>query len=127
MRLSPLSIRTRLTLWYSGLLLAILIVISVLGYSVLRWSLIQDLDASLLTVAQVLRDANLPTDGEGADAELDALLRELLGPEFSDKFFQLFDPEGHPEPRSSRQHSRPLQLSPEARANAARGARTVET
>jgi heavy metal sensor kinase len=124
-RLRPLSVRTRLTLWYSGLLLGVLIVISLLGYSVLRWSLIQDLDASLLTVAEVLRDTNLPTDGPDTDA--DAVLRELLGPEFYDKFFQRFDPEGHPEPRSSRQHARALQLSPQARDNAVRGVRTFET
>ena len=122
----PLSVRTRLTLWYSGILLGILIVISLLGYSVLRWSLVQDLDASLLTVAQVLRDtsaAQAPSD----EAETEALLRDLLGPEFYDKFFQLFDPEGHPETGMPRRRSRPLHLSPLARANAARGVRTFET
>ena len=87
MTLRPLSIRTRLTLWYSGILLGILIVISVLGYSVLRWSLLQDLDTSLLTVAQVLRDTSLSTEGPRREAEAEAALRELLGPEFYDKFF----------------------------------------
>jgi heavy metal sensor kinase len=124
--LRPLSIRTRLTLWYSGILLCILVVIGLLAYSVLRWSLIQDLDASLLTVAQVLRDTRLPAEGAGGDADADAMLRELLGPEFYDKFFQLLDPEGRPGPWSSRRRS-PLQLSPHARANAARGFRTFET
>jgi len=36
-----------LTLWYSAILLGILAVIGSLSYSVLRWSLMQDLDASL--------------------------------------------------------------------------------
>ena len=88
----PLSIRTRLTLWYSGVLLGILIVITALGYSVLRWSLVQDLDASLLAVAQVLRDTGALTEGGPDDAE--AMLRDLLGPEFYDKFFQLVDAQG---------------------------------
>ena len=44
----PLSIHTRLTLWYAGALLAILIVISGLSYSLLAWSLAQDVDRSLL-------------------------------------------------------------------------------
>ncbi|HEV8440247.1 MAG TPA: ATP-binding protein [Methylomirabilota bacterium] len=126
-RLPPLSIRTRLTLWYSAILLTILIVISGLGYSVLRWSLIQDLDASLLTVAQVLRDTSLRTQGMGSEAEADALLRELLGPEFYDKFFQLFDLEGHPEPWVFQPRARALTLSPQARAAAGRGFRTFET
>jgi heavy metal sensor kinase len=123
----PLSIRTRLTLWYSGVLLAILSVTGVVGYTVLRFSLIQDLDASLLTVAQVLRDATLPAEGTGADSDTDNILRELLGPEFYDKFFQLLDPEGRPERWSSRQRPQALRLSPEARRQASRGVRTFET
>jgi len=122
--LAPLSIRTRLTLWYTAILLGILIVTSVIGYSVLRWSLVQDLDASLLTVAQVLRDTSVSRAGE---AEAETLLRDLLGPEFYDKFFQLFDPEGRPEAWSSRRRSQALRLSPAARANAARGLKTFET
>ena len=37
----PLSIRARLTIWYTAALLAILAVVSGLSYSVLRWSLLQ--------------------------------------------------------------------------------------
>jgi heavy metal sensor kinase len=123
----PLSIRTRLTLWYSGILLAILAVIGALSYSVLRWSLLQDLDTSLVTVAQVIRDTVRPSEGGRLDADAEALLRELLGPEFYEKFFRLLDPEGRPEPRALRRRGEALRLSPEARANAARGERTFET
>ena len=122
--LRPLSIRTRLTLWYSAVLLGILLVTSVLAYSVLRWSLIQDLDASLLTVAQVIHDTGAATEG-AEDPE--PALRELLGPEFYEKFFQLLDPEGRPRPRAPRRHDEALRLSPQARANAVRGLRTFET
>jgi two-component system OmpR family sensor kinase len=125
--LGPLSIRTRLTLWYSGILLAILIVISVLGYSALRFSLVQDLDASLLTVARVLRDTSLSTGEAGDEAGVEAMLRDLLGPEFYDKFYQLLDPEGHPGPRAWRRRGQALLLSPAARANAAHGRHTFET
>src|SRR5262249_31470782 len=76
LRLSPLSIRTRLTLWYSAILLGILTVTSVLGYSALRWSLLQDLDASLLTVAQALADTSAATRRPD-DLETEAFLREL--------------------------------------------------
>src|SRR5437588_55475 len=47
----PLSIHTRLTLWYTGVLLATLVVVSVVGYCLLAWNLAQDVDQSLLTVA----------------------------------------------------------------------------
>ena len=126
-RSRPLSIRTRLTLWYGGLLLGILIVISVLGYSVLRFGLVQDLDASLLTVAQVLRDTSVSTEGPASEAEVETILRELLGADFYDKFFQFLDPEGRPAPRPSQPPSRALLLSPLARANAIRGRETFET
>jgi len=123
----PLSVRTRLTLWYSAILLGILVVTSAVGYSLLRWSLIQDLDASLLTVAGVLRDTSLSQSQTPRQAQMEALLRNLLGPDFYDKFFQLLDPEGQPEPGASADPAHGLRLSPAARANAARGNRTFET
>src|SRR5262249_9940834 len=71
-----LSVRTRLTLWYSGLLLLILALVGSLSYHVLAWSLTQDLDASLVTFAQVLQDSDRWSDPSPEEA-----LRELLGPE----------------------------------------------
>ncbi len=115
----PVAVRTRLTLWYTAILLAILVLISGLSYSLLRWSLLQDLDTSLLTVATVIRD----TGGPGAP---EADLRDILGPEFYDKFFRLLDPEGHPAP-STALHERDLPLSGIARHRARRGQTTYET
>ena len=119
-----LSIRTRLTLWYSGVLLAILVTISVLSYSWLRFGLLQDLDASLLTVAQVVKDTGAQ---ERASGDQEAMLRELLGPELYDKFFQLLDPEGRPQPTPAPNRAGALPLSPGARARAAQGQNTFET
>jgi heavy metal sensor kinase len=118
----PLSVRTRLTLWYSSLLLVILLLIGALSYRVLAWSLTQDLDASLVTFAQVLQEA----DRWSAPSPEDAL-RDLLGPEMADKLFQLLDPLGRPGRRSSALRQRGLPLSAHARRNAARGLRTFET
>ncbi len=122
-----LSIRTRLTLWYSGVLVAILAVISVLSYSWLRWSLLQELDTSLLTVGQVIHDTGYSAGDQPVPGDPEAVLRELLGPEFYDKFFQLLDPEGHPRPPAARRRVEELPLTEQARANAARGQRTLET
>ena len=119
-----LSVRTRLTLWYSGILLAIVVTIGALSYSWLRVGLLQDLDASLLTVAQVVKDTGSAARAAG---DHEVLLRELLGPELYDKFFQLLDPEGRP--RTSPPARRPytLALSAAARARAVRGQNTFET
>jgi len=120
----PLSIRARLTIWYAGALLAILAVVSALSYSVLRWSLLQQVDASLSTVAQIVRE----TDERGAGgSEVERAIRELLGPGFSDQFFQFLDPEGHARFHSGPPPAAALPLSPEARDNAAHGQRTFET
>jgi len=120
----PRSLRTRLTLWYSAILLAILVTISVLSYSWLRLGLLQDLDASLLTVAQVVRDTGSP---ERAASDQEAFLRGLLGPELFDKFFQLRDPDGRPREAPMPRQPAALPLSPTARARADRGLNTFET
>lgn len=127
MRLGPLSIRTRLTLWYTGLLLTILVLIGGLSYHVLAWTLAQDVDASLVTVAQVIRDAGYSTSGAAPGSDAEAALRDLLGPEFHDKFFQFLGPRGQPNPRAGSLRQRSLPLSSRARQNAVRGKRTFET
>jgi len=120
----PLSIRARLTLWYVGALLAILVVVSALSYSVLRWNLLQEVDASLVTVAQIVRE----NDERGAGgSEVERAIREMLGPGFSDQFFQFLDPEGRSRFHAGRPPTAALPLSSEARNNAARGIRTFET
>jgi heavy metal sensor kinase len=123
MRLSRLTVRTRLTLWYTAVLLVILSVVGASLWSALAWSLRQELDRSLLAVAHVLRDTALPQETGGVEA----LLRELLGPEFYDKFFQWTDPGGGAGYRSRALGGRRLPLSPLARDNAARGEATFET
>jgi heavy metal sensor kinase len=120
----PLSIHTKLTLWYSGVLLAILVAIGALSYSWLSFGLQQDLDASLLTVAQVIKDTGT---SEGAPGDSEALLRQLLGPELYDKFVQLLDPEGRPHGLREGRRTDLLPLSPAARVRASRGQRTIET
>jgi len=123
--LRPLSIRTRLTLWYGALLLAILAGMGVLSYRVLAWSLVRDVDVSIRAVAEVIR-----ATGQARTSFLinpaPEELREILGSRFLDTFFQPLDPEGEPGRRSLRL-SGPLPLSADARRNAARGRETFET
>jgi two-component system OmpR family sensor kinase len=117
----PRSIHTRLTLWYTGALLAILVLISFLSYSLLAWSLAQDLDRSLLTMAEVVRDAS-------RDEPLDVAeqwLRELLDPEH--QLFQLMDPDGRLRLRSRGLRGDRLPLSVAARRTIAEGRPAFET
>ena len=118
-----MRIRTRLTLWYSAILLGILLVIGSLSYSVLRWSLMQDLDSSLMTVAQVVHDTRADAD----DSDVETILRNLLGPGSYERFVQLLDPDGRLRPRAPEPRTSALPFSVQAQANARRGIKTFET
>ena len=117
----PLSVHTRLTLWYAGALLTILVVISALSYSLLAWSLAQDVDRSLLTLAGIVRDA---PRGDAFD-EAEWWLRDLLDPEH--QLFQLVGPDGHLRMRSWRLRDDVLPLSAEGRRRVAEGQPAFET
>ena len=122
--MTPLSIRARLTLWYTGVVVAILFLVSVAAYSLLRWHLYNDLDASLFTVAGVLRDAPPADPTSPLPPDLEPLVREFLGPEFAAALMQLLDPQGGLRSRALRPA---LPLSRGARINALRGEPTLET
>jgi two-component system OmpR family sensor kinase len=117
----PLSVHTRLTLWYAGALLTILVVISALSYSLLAWSLAQDVDRSLLTLAGIVRDA---PRGDAYD-EAEWWLRDLLDPEH--QLFQLTGPDGRLRMRSWRLRDDVLPLSAEGRRVVAEGRAAFET
>ena len=121
MRARPLSVHTRLTLWYAGALLAILVVMSALSYWLLARSLAHDVDRSLVTLAQVVRDA--PRGDGFEDAEW--WVRELLDPEH--QLFQLVGPDGRLRMRSWRLRDDRLPLSAEARQVVVGGQIAFET
>jgi heavy metal sensor kinase len=116
-----LSVHTRLTLWYAGALLAILVFISGLSYWLLARSLAQDVDRSLVTLAQVVRDA---PRGDGFE-EAEWWVRELLDPEH--QLFQLLGPDGRLRSRSWRLRDDQLPLSAEGRQRVVAGLATFET
>ena len=123
-RFRPLSIRTRLILWNTSALLTILLLVSALSYSVLAWSLRRDVDASLSSMAKVVRDASAR---HPADDGREATLRTIFGVGLHDTFFQLFDRDGRPIAASPRLAPDSPPMSAAARERGARGRRTFET
>jgi heavy metal sensor kinase len=121
-RRPPLSVRTRLTLWYTSLLFAILAVVTAFSYSLLARNLAQDLDQALLNVATVVRDA-----GRAFAGAPEPLLRQTLGADFTNEFLQLREPDGTVRFRSAHLRGDELPLSATARAAAGRGVPTFET
>lgn len=60
-----MPIRTRLILWYSGLLAVIIVVFSAAVYSVMSWTLVNAVDSTLdETVEQVIRNSRVQRIGE---------------------------------------------------------------
>ena len=120
-RLLPFSINTRLTLWYAAAMLVILVLISGGSYSLLAWSMSQDVDRSLITIADVIRDT---AHGPDTLEATERWLREVLDPDH--RLFQLYGPDGDLRVKSSRMHAG-LVLSAAARTNIALGRATFET
>lgn len=114
-------IRTRLTVWYSAVLLAIVLVISAFSYVMLRRSLIGDLDVELAVAGQLVRDAGL-----GVPDRSEAELREILGSRFHEIFFQVAGPGGR-EAASRSLGKRRLPLSAQAESRGRQGEPTFET
>ena len=117
-----LSVRTRLTLWYGGVLLAIVLVISAVSYFLLRRTLIGGADVELLMVGQIVRDAGI---GEARRSETE--IREILGTRFLDVFYRVVGPDGRTQAQSGPLRLRHLPLSAEARERSLSGDPTFET
>jgi two-component system OmpR family sensor kinase len=122
-----LSIRARLTLWFTGILAATLILLGGASYFLLMRGLWQDVDATLEGVAKtVVQAADRPRPGL-VPPDMDEILRRFFGPSFTDRFYQFLDPHGRLDPRLPRFGGEPLHISPNALKNAAAGYATFET
>ncbi len=123
-----LSIRARLTLWYTGILAATLILLGGVAYGLLMRGLWHDVDATLQGVAKAMtRTAQAQAADPFFPPEMDQILRQFMGPSVADKFYQFLDPLGHPDPRLPQLHGGLIPVSPEALRNAAHGQPTFET
>ncbi|HSB70197.1 MAG TPA: ATP-binding protein [Candidatus Methylomirabilis sp.] len=122
-----LSIRARLTLWYTAIVAATLILLGGVAYGLLMRGLWQDVDATLEGVAKsVVQAVNRPPAGL-IPPDLDEVLRRFFGPSFTDRFYQFLDPRGRLDPHLPRYGGEPLHVSPNALKNASEGYATFET
>ena len=122
-----LSVRARLTLWFTGILAATIVLFGGASYALLMRGLWQDVDATLESVAKaVARAADRPS-ADVVPPGMDEMLRRFFGPSFTDRFYQFLDPHGRVDPRLPRLGDEPLHISPNALKNAAEGYATFET
>jgi heavy metal sensor kinase len=122
-RLRPRSLRARLTLWYTAALGGLLLLLGSVAVLLLDHGLRRTADASLESLARtVVQSSRTPAPGGLADA-----LSMLLGPAVAERFYQLLDPLGRPDPRLAPPTHLTLPLSADTLRNAARGVASFET
>jgi len=121
----PSTLRGRLIVWYTGILSAMLALLAATSVVLLDHGLRNNVDDSLNTVARTIaQSARRPFF---FDPEFEDSLQSMLGPELAERFFQLLDPFGRPDPRLAPRKRSRLSLSAEAMENAKRGHATFET
>ena len=125
MRFRPVTLRGQLTLWSTAILAVMLALWGVASVILLDRSLRNNVDASLDSVGQTV--ASVAQQTAGPASSLDETVESLLGPELAQRFYELLDPFGRPDPRLRARRRGQLPLSIEAMRNAEQGIRTFET
>ncbi len=119
------SLRARLTLWYTAALGGLLMALGAMALMLLDHGLRTNVDLSLASVARTVAISSRA--GGPPASDLDDMLAALLGPGLAERFFQLRDPRGQPDPRGPGGSHPPLPLSEAALRNAEHGFETFET
>ena len=121
----PSTLRGRLTLWYTGILTAMFALLALTSVILLDRGLRNNVDDSLNTVGRAIADSVRRPSFFGPDIE--DSLQSMFGPELAQRFFQLLDPFGRPDPRVAPPGRSRLPLSAVALRNAEKGEATLET
>lgn len=121
------SIGARLTVWYTSLLTVTFLILGGTTYGLLAYSLSRDMDSALNGVAEAMAERTRLGNTTPVPTDIDALFRRFFGFSPLDRYIDLYDPRGRPDPRHS--HPRPtgLSISPQALKNASQGFSTFET
>ena len=120
-----MTLRTRLTLWYTAFLTGMLGLLGVVALTLLDRGLRDNVDSSLKSVAQSIAESVRTSARSGPS--LDEALEALFGPLVPDRFYRLLDPFGRPDPRLVPRARTQFPLSPQALRNAENGQVTYET
>jgi two-component system OmpR family sensor kinase len=120
------SIGAKLTFWYTGILCLTLLVLGILAYGLLTYSLSRDIDAALHGVAQAIAQQAQKNGRTPIPPDLNELFRRFFGFSPANPYFEMLTPWGRPR-SAPPPPSPPLGISPPALKNALHGAPTFET
>ncbi len=119
------TLRSRLVVWYTGILTAMVVLLGAIAVFLLDHGLRKNVDDSLNSVALVI--AKSAQHAAFFGPEFEESLQSMLGPELAERFFQLLDPFGRLDPRLTTPRRSGLPLSARALHNAEQGQATLET
>ena len=125
MSLRTRTLRGRLTLWYTAILTAMLVLFGSTSTILLNRALRNTVDDSLNSLARAIAESVQQPSSSVPDIR--ESLQSMLGPELAERFFQLLDPLGQLDPRLAPPQRSRLPLSATAKSNAAKGRATFET
>ena len=123
--MSRRSIGARLTFWYTIILGAILMLVGMMAYGLLFYSLSQDVNVALQGVAQVMVHQVRHDGRSSPPSDVDELFRRFFGFAPSDRYYGMLNPEERPQ-EGRPQAPNPLPISPEALQAALHGLATFE-
>jgi two-component system OmpR family sensor kinase len=121
------SIRVRLTFWYTSLLTVTFLILAGTTNWLLVYTLAQDVDASLNSVAKALSEQARKSSNPFFPPDIDDVFRQFFGYSPLDRYFQMLDPTGRQDPQRSRLHTGKLPISSKVIENASKGLPTYET
>jgi hypothetical protein len=111
--MSRRSIGARLTFWYVIILGTILMLVGMMAYGLLFYSLSQDVNVALQGVAQVIVHQVRHDGRSSPPADVDELFRRFFGFAPSDRYYGTLKPEERPQ-EGRPQAPNPLPVSPKA-------------
>ena len=119
------SIRTRLTLWYTGLLAVTFVVLGVAAYLLVSYTLHKEADSALRSVAVTLAEKNQAPGLQLFPPDVDEIFRRFFGSLPMGPYFDWIDPRENSKRQLNEANAPPF--TEEAKNNALRGVATFET
>jgi len=127
LRFRSMGLKARLTLWYSGVMAALLLAVSLVVYAAVGHQLRSNLDGSLRAAGNALAAFDRPDLTAPPESLLSKLFPGLPVSRMFDRMVQVLDPEGEVRMRPLSLGGTNIKLSALARRNAASGRITLET
>ncbi len=118
------SLRTRLALWFCGLLALTFIILGVTAYLLVSYALHKEADSALRSVAQALAASSV-ADSRRFPPDVDEIFRRFFGFAPTPPYFEWLDPRANLQRQFDEAHIPPM--SPRVRDAALSGVATFET